>query len=143
MVNKIKLDRHISNLKHYLEELSDWANVDETEFLDKKVLRAAAERYLQMAIETCINMGNHVIATNSWRNPEDYSDIFKVLEENGVIDHKLTESLIKMARFRNRLVHLYWDIEPKMIYRILKDSLPDIKEFARAIVLKHSDDLKG
>jgi len=141
LVDKIKISRHISNLKKYLERLSEWGNVEEDVFIEDKVLQAAIERCLQMSIETCINIGNHLIASNSWRNPEDYADIFRILNENGIIDRELTESLVNMARFRNRLVYLYWDTEPRVVYRIMKNSLPDIEKFAKAVISSYSEEL--
>jgi len=38
-----------------------------------------------------------------------------------------------MARFRNRLVHLYWEVEDRLVYQYLQESLGDLEQFARAI----------
>jgi uncharacterized protein YutE (UPF0331/DUF86 family) len=45
------------------------------------------------------------------RSPEDYGDTFKVLDEGGILDEEFATKLVSMARFRNRLVHLYWDVD--------------------------------
>ncbi len=34
-----------------------------------------------------------------------------------------------MARFRNRLVHLYWDVESEAVYEILQTRLDDFEQF--------------
>jgi len=36
-----------------------------------------------------------------------------------------------MARFRNRLGHIYWDIDDAEIYRISQTRLQDIKQFLK------------
>jgi uncharacterized protein YutE (UPF0331/DUF86 family) len=38
-----------------------------------------------------------------------------------------------MAHFRNRLVHLYWDVDNARVYDYLQGSLADFDDFARAI----------
>lgn len=44
----------------------------------------AAKHSLQEAIEACLDIGSHIIAEKSFRRPEDYKDIFKVLEEERI-----------------------------------------------------------
>jgi uncharacterized protein YutE (UPF0331/DUF86 family) len=53
------------------------------------------------------------------------------MEERGVFDEEFTTSLIQMARFRNRLVHLYWDIDDREMYKIIQTRLQDIKRFLK------------
>jgi uncharacterized protein YutE (UPF0331/DUF86 family) len=40
-----------------------------------------------------------------------------------------TEHLMKMARFRNRLVHIYWKIDVDLLYTILQEDLSDFETF--------------
>jgi len=77
------------------------------------------------------DLSNHIISKNGFRTPEDYADTFRVMEEKGVFDAEFTNSLIQMARFRNRLGHIYWDIDDAKIYRIIQTRLQDIKHFLK------------
>jgi len=52
-----------------------------------------------------------------------------VLTERGAFDEEYAGCLIQMARFRNRLVHIYWEVDDKEIYRILQTHLQDIRDF--------------
>jgi|GEM_PF-6922890 len=45
-----------------------------------------------------------------------------------------------MARMRNRLVHVYEDVTPALVHRVLLDELGDFDEFARQIAV-HVDGL--
>ncbi len=65
----------------------------------------AAKHSLQEAIEACLDIGNHIIAEKGFRRAEDYKDIFRVLEEEKIIDSGLSSKLQEMAQFRNLLVH--------------------------------------
>jgi uncharacterized protein YutE (UPF0331/DUF86 family) len=102
-------------------------------FVENSLLIAAIERYLQLAIEACINIGNRILSIEQFKKPvkapESYSDIFIQLERIGIIDKNFSESLVCMAKFRNRLVHLYWDVEPVMLNKYLNDSLDDMNSF--------------
>lgn len=94
----------------------------------------AAKHSLQEAIEACIDIGSHIIAEKGFRRPEDYSEIFRVLEENGIIPHILSVKLQQMAQFRNLLVHRYGQIDTRRIYIIISEDLKDIQEFVKRIL---------
>ena len=51
-----------------------------------------------------------------------------------MVDQEFESSLIKMARFRNRLVHLYWEIDTEAIYRFIHENLEDFKKFEQMVV---------
>ncbi len=128
-----RVTEHLQRLVQYLNQLDDIKKTPESDFIENSLLIAATERYLQLAIEACINIGNRILSLEQFnkpvRAPESYSDIFVQLERIGILNKTLSESLINMAKFRNRLVHLYWDVDPVMLYNYLNDSLDDIHSF--------------
>ena len=75
-------------------------------FLKDKILIGAAKYYLQVSIECCLDVANHIIAAEGFRAPKDYADSFRVLEERDVFGEDLAIKLRQMAKTRNRLVHL-------------------------------------
>ncbi len=96
----------------------------------------AAKHSLQEAIEACLDIGSHIIAEKGFRRAEDYKDIYKVLEEEGIIYPVLSEKLQEMAQFRNLLVHRYGKIDTKRIFIIMSGDVNDIRQFVK-IVLKY------
>jgi uncharacterized protein YutE (UPF0331/DUF86 family) len=56
-----------------------------------------------------------------------------VLVERSILPAAMREPLRAMARFRNRLVHLYWDVDDALVHRYLQECLPDIDKFAQCI----------
>jgi uncharacterized protein YutE (UPF0331/DUF86 family) len=42
-----------------------------------------------------------------------------------------------MAKFRNRLVHLYGEIDNKNVYEYIKGDLKDIEEFKSVIIKRY------
>ncbi len=92
-----------------------------------------AKYHLVIAVECCIDIANHVIASENYRFPRDNADSFAVLIEEGVLPGEWREPLRTMAQFRNRLLHLYWDVDERRIHDYLQEGLSDIEAFANAV----------
>ena len=60
--------------------------------LEREVARThhLAERYLHLAIESALDIANHLIADSNLESPETYRDAFAILTRHGVIDAKAT-----------------------------------------------------
>lgn len=86
-----------------------------------------------VAIEAAIDICNHIISRNGFRAPEDYADTFQVLAENSALNGAFAQTLKEMSRFRNRLIHLYWEVDDNLIYEILQDRLEDFRQFLSEI----------
>jgi uncharacterized protein YutE (UPF0331/DUF86 family) len=50
-----------------------------------------------------------------------------VLHEEGIIADEFLPTLRQMVRFRNRLVHLYWDVDDEIVYEVLRKNLSDFE----------------
>jgi uncharacterized protein YutE (UPF0331/DUF86 family) len=105
-------------------------------FLKDKILIGSAKYYLQVSIECCLDVANHVIAAEHFRAPQDYADSFNVLEENGIVEAQEGMKLRQMAKFRNRLVHLYGDIDDAYVHEFILNRLDDIVKFKSTIASK-------
>jgi uncharacterized protein YutE (UPF0331/DUF86 family) len=53
--------------------------------------------------------------------------------EVGAFDSDFAEELTNMAKFRNRLVHLYWEVDDAQLYDILQHRLSNFKKFLNSI----------
>jgi len=86
MVSIEKISRKFIQLEEYLDLLNRIAEKTEADFLEDKILIGSAKYYLQVSIECCLDVANHVIASEKYRAPRDYADTFAVLGESGVIE---------------------------------------------------------
>lgn len=133
-----RIKEHLKNLNKYYLLLLESRKIPFTEFTESPLYKGSTERFLQLAIESCINIGNRLISlyqfTKPVATPDTYADIFKELGSLGVVGHEFMQRLIKMARFRDRLVHLYWDIDQESLYGFLQDNLNDFKLFQEDVV---------
>lgn len=129
MVDLTKIEGIFRNLDTYLDQLHQLAGLPREEMADDLVNLGAAKYYLQVAIECCIDAANHIIARQGFRAPESYADSFTVLAENDVIEQDFVSTARRMAGMRNRLVHLYWEIDADILYAVLQNNLDDFDRF--------------
>jgi uncharacterized protein YutE (UPF0331/DUF86 family) len=129
MVDKEIISRKISILEEYLSELQEAKDITWGKYSTDSRSRAFVERYLHLAIEATFDIGNHIIAFYNWREPDNYRDIFVILEEHKVIPHNMLESFQAMASFRNMLVHRYDKIEDEIVFGIFQKRLQDFTSF--------------
>jgi uncharacterized protein YutE (UPF0331/DUF86 family) len=133
VVDRETLDGLLANLQSYTAVLRGLAAVRRDEFLANADKIGNAKYHFVIAIECAIDIANHVIASEAFRLPKDNADSFGVLVDEGVLPASSRERLAAMARFRNRLVHLYADVGAERVHRYLQESLGDLDSFARAI----------
>ena len=97
---------------------------------------------MQLAIETTLNIGNHIISTHNFEAPQDYSDIFNILGKHNILPNDFAGVLTNMACFRNRLVHVYWEVDTERVYNIIQTKLGDLEDFKGYILAFLAQDLK-
>jgi uncharacterized protein YutE (UPF0331/DUF86 family) len=133
-VDRDLLLRRLADLDQYVDQVSEFrvATIDEYR-RDWKTQRIV-ERTLQMAIEACLDVANHIVADRQLRVASTYAEIFDVLGDAGLLEQNLREAMIRMARFRNILVHDYARIDPGIVVRILHEGLDDFRRFREAVL---------
>jgi uncharacterized protein YutE (UPF0331/DUF86 family) len=134
-----KITNKLMQIDEFLELLNQIGSTEEDQFVNDKILIGSAKYYLQVSIEACLDVANHIIASERLRAPKDYADSFSVLNETGFISTELCRKLRQMAKFRNRLVHLYSEIDNNYIYGFIRNDLNDFLLFKKAITKR----LKG
>lgn len=60
-------------------------------------------------------------------NPEKVHGLLRNLQS-------ALEQLRQMAGLRNRLVHLYWEIDDELVYQYIQDNLIDFDEFIQKVL---------
>ena len=134
MVSIEKISQKFIQLENYLGLLKEISKESEEAFLKNQIIIGSAKYYLQVSIECCLDVANHIIASERLRAPNDYADSFTVLEEKGIFHQQLGQRLRQMAKFRNRLVPLYGEIDDKYVYEFLKTDVEDIRKFRKIII---------
>lgn len=134
MVRPDKVEGILSNLKGNVEKLVRLAALSREDFLADFTKVESAKHLFQVSVECCLDVSNHIIASERFRSPQNYAESFEILTEQGIFPQTFLPTLRRMVQFRNRLVHLYWEIEAEIIYDILQKNLGDFDIFVKHIL---------
>lgn len=133
-IEKLKL--RISEIQQSLKEIRQYLAISEENFWQDHRNILAIEQLLLRAIEATGGICLHLVAKKLKKGVESFAQCFEILGENNIIDKKLCQKLIKMARFRNILIHRYWEIDEKKVYDYAKNNLRDFESFISSIKIK-------
>jgi len=127
--NKEKIGSLVSQINIAIDRLQVLGKLSKKGFLSDVDKIAGAKYHFIIAIEAVVDICNHIISKNGFRLPNDYADTFNVLGEKNLIDKDLVIRLKNMVRFRNRLVHIYWNVDDEVVYETLQSDLGDFTAF--------------
>jgi uncharacterized protein YutE (UPF0331/DUF86 family) len=132
-----KIRQKVQFLRDALRQLEQIRERGEPELSRDPILQAAAIRYLQVGIEAVLDTANHIIARQGLGLPKTYQEALELLFREGILPTEKAEDFAQMVGFRNRAVHLYQQIEPEEVWKILEEDLEDFELFIRAMVERY------
>jgi len=129
------IDQHVlasrlSALEGYRAKLESFRRFSREEFLADEDIYQLAARYLQLACECVLDLAQHVVAEQGFRQPSDYKDAIEVLREEGVLAPELAVRLKGWMGFRNVLVHAYLQTDHARSYEAIQHELGDLDALA-------------
>ena len=89
----------------------------------------AAVHELQISIEALVDISRYVIRSLGLPSAREYWQVPTVLADAGYLDGKAAATYIQMVKFRNLIVHHYYRVDPQEIYKILTESLSDLRQW--------------
>jgi len=134
VVDESKILRKLQAITESLSKLEELARMDKDTFLDDFRSIDSAKYNLQTAIEAMIDICNHIISRKRLRVPATNAESFEIVSEIGLLPADALPVYRSMARFRNRIVHMYDEVDDSQIYEILQTRLGDIRSFVQCIV---------
>lgn len=132
-VDKQTVQKRSQEILSFIRELEGLTDISKADFQKNHERQYATMHILQLAIEASLSLGNHIIARENLGIPKNYQDIFTLLEKAKILSADFAEEMKKMARFRNRLVHIYWDVDIDQLYEILTTRLDDFKSYVKYV----------
>lgn len=123
----------LEKLREYTGYLEELKKQPKQQFIEDPFIYGNAERYLQLSIQTMLDIGNHIISSERLEHPDEYRDIFEILGKTGAISEKFANQLKPLAGLRNILVHDYLSVDRTMIYEMLQERLADFDRFMKYI----------
>lgn len=131
MVDGERIGARLDRLERLIEQLEEVRAAGEDAYLADERIRAMTERWLQLAVQACIDVGAQLIGELSAAAPADYAGVFRALADAGHLDVELSDRLARAAGLRNVLVHLYLELDDRRVFEAL-GQLDDLRAFAGA-----------
>lgn len=89
---------------------------------------------LQIAIQAALDIASHIVSDERLGEPHTNRELFSLLQRHQWLSPALTDTMGKMAGFRNIVVHGYQSIDPAIMRDIVENRLGDLIAFT--IVIK-------
>jgi uncharacterized protein YutE (UPF0331/DUF86 family) len=120
------LQRHVELLRSHLN-----TQPERSDRYDPST--AVVERWLQVAVQCCLDLGDSVLASLGLPEPPRYRDVFAILAKADVIGSELVEPLEALAGYRNALVHMYESLSPPETWQRAGTGVRILDQFAGCI----------
>ncbi len=120
------LDR-IGIIENSLVKLEDLRSLPLNKFLDGENF-AITEHYLRYALEATFDICAHVLSRIPGAMVDEYKQIAVEMGRQKIVPMAFAEeNLHKMAGYRNRLTHFYFEISPREMHEIIQNKLGDFR----------------
>jgi len=129
VVDRDKVEDRIDRIRRYRRDLDDFGAISRDDFRTNRERQYAVLHAMQNAIEACIEIASHIVSADQLGAPQDYASLFTLLETHRILPSAVSEQMRQMARFRNRIVHLYWDVDLDLVYDYLTSKLADFDRY--------------
>ena len=133
MVDESRILHKLQAITDSLSKLEELAQMGRDVFLIDFRSIDSAKYNLQTSIEAMIDICNHIISRKRLRVPATNVESFEVVSEAGLLPADALPVYRSMARFRNRIVHMYDDVDDSQIHEILQTRLDDIRAFVQHV----------
>lgn len=132
-VNLDRLRELAGHVRDSVRQLRELGRSPREVFLAEARSLNSAKYLLIVASEAAPDIRNHLAARRGARSPEDCADCRAIMAEIGVLDGDLKARMMRMARFRNLLVHLDARVDDGEVQRVIGESLGDLESYLRSV----------
>jgi len=116
-------------IRENLGKIRHYAGLPDEEFFADERNLYTVMHLLLLTIEAVAGLCTHFLAKTARIAPTSYAECFEGLRQLGFVDEDLAGRLVQMARFRNLLLHRYWDVDEARVLRYARENLGDFEAF--------------
>jgi uncharacterized protein YutE (UPF0331/DUF86 family) len=124
----------LESLRHCLQRVQNKTPASVDLLVEDYDLQDIIVLNLERAIQTCVDIGLHIISDLDVPVPETMSQTFDSLRKAGCLDAAIAGRMAKAVGFRNTAVHAYQEIDWNIVYCIITEHLDDFRSFSRQII---------
>lgn len=132
-VNLDLLRTRAAALRENIERIRQVSGLPDEQFWSNQLHVESLKLRLIQAIEDASSICAHLVSRFGSGAPTGYVECFAALQRHGVIDEVLAVRLQAMARFRNLLVHRYWQVDDTLVLQSAREDVSDLEDFLRQV----------
>jgi len=132
--SEILVDEKIKRVKGYLEEIKPLLKFSVQEILDDFTKLRTLERNFQLIVDEIIDVNQHFIKELGFDISNDLEGTFHILGENKVLPEDFALKISPVVGLRNRLVHRYEKLDPKVFIETFQKEYADFEEYIKFII---------
>ena len=125
------IENKLRVIEEKLAEIESWKIISLKQLQENSMLRSAAERALQVAIEATIDICERILALHQVAPASTSVDAVYEVIKMGILKH--SDDYLDMIRFRNFIVHRYENIDTAIVFAILQKKLGIFRQFVHEI----------
>lgn len=132
-VDEKLIDEKILLLEKHLKRLKSFKNLSQKEFQKPEYFDAAAWN-LRSALEATFDICAHILSRMPGVKIEEYKQMALEMGKQKIVPNEFSKNTLqKMAGYRNRLTHFYFEVTPKEMHEIIQNHLQDFNIFLKYI----------
>lgn len=132
MVDERRVRRLLQGVSDDLAYLAARAGGDRDALVGDRDRLAALKYVFITSIEGCLDVAQHLCASEGWGPPASNADALRLMGAHGVADVPLAETMARAVGFRNVLVHRYADVDDRRVVAFL-DHVGDLEAFVASV----------
>ncbi len=132
-IDKELVQRQLKQLRASINILRGLGQTKREEFTKDYRIYGLAERYLQLAIEACLQICGILIASFGLRRPEGYHELLSIVASQQIIPRTMAYRLEVLTNLRDALVHDPSTLNSDILYDHIQHRLDDLEAFANTV----------
>lgn len=132
-IDKELVQRQLKQLRESINILRGLGQTEREEFTTDYRIYGLAERYLQLAIEACLQICGMLIASLGLRRPEGYHELLSIIASQQIIPRTMAYRLEVLTNLRDALVHDPSTLNRDILYDHIQHRLEDLEAFANTV----------
>ncbi|MDD4990013.1 MAG: DUF86 domain-containing protein [Candidatus Pacebacteria bacterium] len=131
--SEILVNKKINRIKGYLKEVIPFLKFSVKEILEDVAKLRVLERNFQLIVDEMIDVNQHFIKELGFDVSDDLEGTFHVLGENNILPKDFILKIAPTVGLRNRLVHRYEEIDPKIFIKSFQKDYSDFEQYIKFI----------
>jgi uncharacterized protein YutE (UPF0331/DUF86 family) len=128
----------LRKLTYLRQLLSDLASFEDATLAEVEAEHYKVERLFELLVMTASDILFHELAEESL-TPNSYRDAFKLASERRLLPPDLADRLQEAAGMRNVIVHLYQEIDYRILHASIALALRDFGQFVAVLEARLDD----